>query len=193
MRADPMSFSSILSSTAVDTPKATVNRAPVHKQSRRKSKTPNGDALTAVTLTPSHNAVRKAPRKSPASIKEEPVTTDPVRDQPKPKVSKATQPSKAAHTTSNKDIKEALQALADITAMDSGDVDFPGWADAKEQFLRVSHKRQLNVEDVEASKNKVCIYNCTDSVHHTDCKLPAPPSRQHNQDIEADGSFCQEG
>lgn len=157
VRADPMSFSSILSSTAVDPPKPVVSRAPVHKQSRRKSKTPNGDASTAIALTPSHNSVRKAPRKSPALIKEEPVAADLVRDPPRARVSKSNLPPKLAPTTSTKDIKEALQALADITETGSSDVDFPGWANAKEEFRQVSHKRQLSVGNGEAAKNKVCI------------------------------------
>lgn len=157
MRADPMSFSSILSNTAVDPPKLTANRAPVHKQSRRKSKTPNGDVSTTVTLTPSHNSVRKAPRKSPSSIKEEPSTTKHVREYPKLRVSKATQPSKVARPASTKDVNEALLALADVHAMDSSDTKFAGWADSKEQFRQVSHKRQLTVEGIESKKNKVSV------------------------------------
>jgi len=158
VRADPMSFSSILSSTAVDPPKPAVSRAPVHKQSRRKSKTPNGDASTAIALTPSHNSARKTPRKSPALIKEEPIVADHVRDHPKARVSRSNLPPKAARTTSTKDVKEALQALADVTEMGSSDVEFPGWADAKEVFRQVSHKRQLSVGSGEATKNKVCVF-----------------------------------
>lgn len=152
-----MSFSSILSSTAIDPPKPAVSRAPAHKQPRRESKTPNGDASTTIALTSSHNSVRKAPRKSPALIKEEPVAADHVRDHPKARVSKSNLPPKVARTTSTKDVKEALQALADVAEMGPSDVEFAAWADAKEGFRQVSCKRQLSVGIGEASKNKVCV------------------------------------
>ena len=161
VRADPMSFSSILSNTAVDPPKLTGKAAVLQKQPRRSSKTPNGDtsSTTVVVALPS-GSVRRAARKTPPSIKEESAVVEHVREISKPKATKAISGSttRSAHATSSdkENSLEVQKALDEINLAEHSDLEAPGWDDAMELHRQISHKRQLIVEENEAVKHKVC-------------------------------------
>ncbi|MCJ1378780.1 putative DNA helicase ino80 [Xylographa soralifera] len=157
-----MSFSSILSSTTVDPPKFAVKPEPVMKHSRRSSKTPNGDAApvpvisSTVTVTPAITTTRKSLNKSPAPHQEDCHSRDGTKEPWKHKTPKNFVSTKVVPTTSDKENESVQQALAEINAMDLSDVEAPGWADERERYRQLSQKRQINVEEGEASKRKVC-------------------------------------
>ena len=139
--ADPMAFSSILSSNTVDPPKLTVKKAPPVKRFQRTSKTPNGD-------TPSSEpAFSKARREVTSSPKVEPGL--------KAVEAKHIPAHKKATKSSHKDNEKVQQALAEINAMELSDVGSSGWTEEKEKHKQQARKRLLDVEDAEASKRKV--------------------------------------
>ena len=143
--ADPMSFSSILSSTTVDPPKSTIKKAPPVKRFQRSSKTPNGDMPSSELHFSS-----KMRREATSSPKVDPGS--------KPAEARHTPAHKKASKSSHKDNEKIQQALADINAMELSDVESPGWAEAKEKHGQQARKRLLAVEDVEASKRKVRLF-----------------------------------
>ena len=171
VRADPMSFSSILSSNAVDPPKSTGKSVAPQKQLRRSSKTPNGDAsTTAVAVALPNGSIRRAARKTPPSIKEEPAVMEHVREITKSKATKAISGStRSAHATSSdkENSLEVQKALDEINMAEHSDVEAPGWDDAMELHRQVSQKRQLMVEESEAIKHKVRTLYL--AIYHTQC------------------------
>ena len=179
-RVDPMSFSSILSSTVVEHPKTVVKHEPVVKQARRSSKTPNGDAAAPLAAaTPSSTPGRKSSHKPSSALKDESVPEKRVKDTPKPRASKVVPSSKLAPTTSDKENEEIAKALEDINNMELSDLDTPAWNDAKERHRLMSQKRQRDVEDGETSKRKVCSIASTDCIGETTNGLSASSNRSY--------------
>ena len=140
--ADPMSFSSILSSNTVDPPKSAAKKVPPVKRFQRPSKTTNGDTPSSELTLP------KARREATSSPK--------VDLGPKPAEVKHTPVHKKAIKPSQRDNEKIQQALADINAMVLSDVESPGWTEAKEKHGGQARKRLLAVEDGEGGKRKVC-------------------------------------
>jgi DNA helicase INO80 len=150
-RADPMSFSSILSSTVADPPKTVAKQLAAQGRSRRLSKVTNGDAPSNTTvLTPSNTTARKSSRKSPASLTDDTVH-EPIRPPPKPRGSKL----KAKAVVTEKDAKSVAIALAEIESMEMSDLDAPSWAEPKKQFQQANLKRRLKLDEGEDVKRKV--------------------------------------
>ncbi|MCJ1318380.1 putative DNA helicase ino80 [Xylographa vitiligo] len=155
-----MSFSSILSSTIVDPPKSAVKPEPVMKQSRSSSKTPNGDAApvpvisSAAIVTPTMTTIRKSSNRSPAPHPDDSHSRERTKETWKHKTPKNFVSTKVVPTTSDKENESVQQALAEINAMDLSDIEAPGWADERERYRQLSQKRQVNVEEGEASKRK---------------------------------------
>ncbi|MCJ1476882.1 putative DNA helicase ino80 [Lambiella insularis] len=160
VRADPMAFSSILSSTTVDPPRSSATSEPPYKHKGQSLKTPNGDAsagvgMTASTVvTPTNTSPRKSLLKSPPPQDHEPLPRDQVKEHPKSKGSKNILSAKLVSTTSDKENESVQQALAEINAKELSDVDAPGWTNEKEKYRQVSQKRQLRVGENEASRRK---------------------------------------
>ena len=161
MRADPMSFSSILSSTIVDPPKSIVKLEPVLKHSRKSPKTPNGDAAPislvqpTATSTPTMPTTRKSPHKTQTPLHDENYSRDRTKESSKHKTPKSFPSTKVVPTTSDKENENVEQVLAEINAMDLSDIEAPGWMDERERYKQSSQKRQISVEEVETSKRKV--------------------------------------
>ena len=157
VRADPMSFSSILSSTVVEPPKTVVKQESTPKQNRRSSKTPNGDVTgSGVNAMPPTTSARKSSYKSSHVFKDESIQEKRVKDAVKPRHSKVIPSSKPVPTTSDKENEEITRALDEINSMQHSDIESPEWNDAKERHRILSQKRQLEVEDGETGKRKVC-------------------------------------
>ena len=170
LRVDPMSFSSILSSTTVDPPKTAIKPELAMKHLRRSSKTPNGDVApvpvvpTAAAVTPTMSTARKSSHKSPAPHQEDSHSRDRIREPWKHKTPKNFVPTKVVPITSDKENESVQQALAEINAMDLSDIETPDWATERERYRQLSQKRQITVGEGEASKRKVC---------HTQGLMPA--------------------
>lgn len=94
--------------------------------------------------------------KSPPLLRDEPPAKDHVKESLKQKGSKLVLPSKLVSTTSDKENESVQQALNEINAKELSDVEAPGWTDERDRFKQLGQKRQLRVEESEASKRKVC-------------------------------------
>lgn len=159
-RADPMSFSSILSSTAEPSkPAATpkVAPAPAAKQLRRASRASNGD-LEPPASTPVHN---HAPRKqvikpSPAKENHGAREHGHSREPAKTKAPKSAAAKKAV-TGSDKENERVTQMMAEIDAMEHSDLDGTGYDAARTKHDQLSLKRAKNIEEAEDSKRKVSL------------------------------------
>ena len=151
-RADPMSFSNILSSTTDVTPKATATMpTPPPKAVDSPVKILNGDTAPPSLTTPPVAPTRRLAKKSPA-IKDEPV----AKSTPKETKAKAPRTSSAKKTAAalEKEKQELKQAMARIDNMDHSDVDAPGWEDRKQQHEALMLKRKKTIEDNEGEKRK---------------------------------------
>ena len=155
--ADPMSFSSILSSNTVDPPKFTVKQTPPVKHLRKSSKTPNGDTTPSVsTLTPSIITVlHQSSNENTTPIKHDSTLQRPSADNVKISNLKSSSALKNSIKLAQKDNEKVQKALADIDAMELSDIESSEWLSAKQQHLQKSRKRLLVVEDGEAGKRKV--------------------------------------
>lgn len=156
-RADPMSFSNILSSTTVESAKPVIKSEPPMKIFRRTSKPLNGDAATASAASSPVTTARKPARKV-TPLKEEVVAKEVIKESSRAKAVLKPQPPKKTTATSDKENDRVKQALANIDAMEQSDLDRDPseWGAAKEQHAQTSRKRLLVVEDSEKSKRKVC-------------------------------------
>ena len=149
--SDPMAFSSILTALPADTPKPLSRPAPSSKQFRRTS-TVNGD-------TPSTSvATRKAHQKPHPSSSDYPgLTRRPVKVEADPAapVKVTSSKSKASTMTSDNENEKVRKEMAKIDAMEMSDIESPKWAKAKENHVRSSQKRYLEVENAENGRRKV--------------------------------------
>ena len=155
--ADPMSFSSILSSNTVDPPKSTVKQTPPVKHLRKSSKLPNGDSAPSASMsTPSTATAPQKPSDESRTIPKHDSSPQrqPAEDVKLPSL-KSSSALKALAKSSHKDNEKVQKALADIDAMELSDIESSEWLGAKQQHLQRSRKRWLMVEDGEASKRKV--------------------------------------
>lgn len=62
---------------------------------------------------------------------------------------------KAPLINSERDNERVRKEMAKIDAMELSDVESPKWAPAKENYVVLSHKRYLDVEEGENVKRKV--------------------------------------
>lgn len=146
-----MSFSNILSSNAPDVPSSTPAGLPPVKQFRRAPSTPNGDA------GPPSTAFRRSSQKSALAI-------DGHRELPKPSKAeishsipvKAHRPkARFVPSASDKENERIEKEIARIDAMELSDIDSPDWTPAKQDFVRQSNKRLIEVQQTEDNKRKV--------------------------------------
>ena len=153
-RADPMSFSNILSSTTDVTtkPSVAVPTSPPPKAVDPPGKKLNGDTAPSNVMTPSVPSTRRLAKKSPA-IKDEPI----AKATPKETKAKAPRTSSAKKTAAalENEKQEVKQAMARIESMDHSDIDAPGWEIGKQQHEALMVKRKKLVEDNEGEKRKV--------------------------------------
>ena len=167
-RADPMSFSNILSSNTVEPSKPAPPPVPTPKQSRRVPKATNGDLAPATVATPPVASTRKTASK-PTAIKDElnaeapkqvltpkAMPTSKATPTPKSRPTKA-QLAKKAASNADKENEKVLRAMAEIDAMELSGLDILRWTDAKQKYLEVGRKRHLAVEESEQHKRKVCL------------------------------------
>lgn len=149
--SDPMAFSSILTALPADTPKPLSRPAPSSKQFRRTS-TVNGDTPSTSVTT------RKAHQKPHPSSSDYPgLTRRPVKVEADPAapVKVTSSKSKASTMTSDKENEKVRKEMAKIDAMELSDIESSKWAKAKENHVRSSQKRYLEVENAENGRRKV--------------------------------------
>lgn len=149
--SNPMSFSNILSSNAPDVPSSTPAGLPPVKQFRRAPSTPNGDA------GPPSTAFRRSSHKSALAI-------DGHRELPKPSKAEISHPipvkahrpkARVVPSASDKENERIEKEIARIDAMELSDIDSPDWTPAKQDFVRQSNKRLIEVQQTEDNKRKV--------------------------------------
>ena len=150
--SNPMAFSSILSSTAVDVPKPVSRAAPSSKQFRRSSHTPNGDAPSTSAVT------RKSHQKAASSANDYPgLTRRLIKAEIDATSANNVSNVKATSASSEKEKEKVRKEIAKIEAMELSDIDSPTWATAKENHALSSRKRYVDVEENENIKRKVSI------------------------------------
>ena len=153
-RADPMAFSSILSSNTVDPPRSTAKIAsPIKLQPPVSEEIAPPSVALSVATTP-----RKVTNKV-VTVNDEPETKEQVKEMVKPKMPKAGLFTKKASVplTSEKESSAKVQkALAELDAMEHSDLDSLEWSGARGQHAAVGRKRLLLVQEVEAARRKVC-------------------------------------
>ncbi len=150
--SDPMSFSSILSSNAADPPKSTPRALPASKQFRKTSYTPNRDS------TPGSSVSRKPSQKPAPSASDYPglvkrsVKTEQHSPAPLKSHSNNHKPGLAMSDKENGRVKKEM---AKIDAMELSDLESSKWATEKQDYVQLSQKRYLDIENTENVKRKV--------------------------------------
>ena len=150
--ANPMSFSSILSSNVPDPPKSTSRSTPASKPLKSSSNTPNGDAK------PSRTGQRKAAPKRTASPKDHPPPTKNILKAEHdflPAKSSGSSKLKPSPMNSDKENEKVKKAIAKIDATPPSPIDLPEYEADKQKHVKSSQKRQRDVEDGENVKHKV--------------------------------------
>ena len=152
--ANPMSFSSILSSNVPDPQKSTPWSTPSSKPLKSSSNTPNRD------VKPSRTAPRKSAPKRPASPKTMIAPTKHVpkaepESLPPAKISSSSKHRSGA-LASDKENERIKKEMAKIDAMPLSPIDLPGYEADKQKHTTSSQKRKRDVEDREEVKRKVC-------------------------------------
>ena len=152
--ANPMSFSSILSSNVPDPPKSTPRSTPASKPPKSSSNLSNGD------VKPSRAAPRKSGLKRPASPKGRPAPTKPLHkaepERPPPAKSLSSSKLKPGLVTSDKENEKVKKEMAKIEAMPLSPIELPEYEADKQKHAKISQKRQRDVENGEEVKRKVC-------------------------------------
>ncbi|KAF6241740.1 hypothetical protein HO173_000452 [Letharia columbiana] len=150
--ANPMSFSSILSSNVPDPPKSTPRSTPALKPLKSSSHTPNGD------VKPSRTAPRKSGSKRTASpkgylaptkhiVKAEPELLPPAKSLGSSKL-------KPGSMTSDKENEKVKKEMAKIDATPLSPIELPEYEADKQKHAKSSQKRQRDVENGEEVKRK---------------------------------------
>ena len=151
--ANPMSFSSILSSNAPDPQKATPRSTPASKPLKSSSNTPNGE------VKPSRTAPRKSGTKRTASPKGYPAPTKHIfkteSDHLPPAKSTSISKLKPGPILPDKENEKVKRELARINAIPLSPIDIPGYEPDKQKHAKSSQKRQRDVDYAEGIKRKV--------------------------------------
>ena len=152
--ANPMSFSSILSSNVPDPQKSTPWSTPSSKPLKSSSNTPNRD------IKPSRTAPRKSAPKRPASPK---TVAAPTKHVPKaepellpPAKSLSSSKHRSGALTSDKENEKIKKEMAKIDAIPMSPIDLPEYEFDKQKHATCSQKRKRDVEDCEEVKRKAC-------------------------------------
>ncbi|KAL9601715.1 MAG: hypothetical protein Q9219_002326 [cf. Caloplaca sp. 3 TL-2023] len=147
---NPMSFSNILSSNAVDPPHPTPHALPPTKQFRKTPSIPNGEP------GPASGTFRRASHKSIPAINESSEPRRPSKsDAGHPNLAKTSKAkARSAPSMSDKENDRIQRELARIDAMDLSDIDSHEWITVKQDFLRLSQKRLLAAEEMEVNRRK---------------------------------------
>ena len=151
--ANPMSFSSILSSNTPDTQKSTPRPTPTSKPSKSSSTTLNGD------VKPSRTAPRKSGSKRNTSPKSFPAPTKHIfkaeSEFPPPTKSAGSNKLKPSSVTSDKENEKIKREMAKIDAIPLSPIDLPRYEADRQKHTKSSQKRQRDVEYNEEVKRKV--------------------------------------
>ena len=152
--ANPMSFSSILSSNVPDPPKSVRRSTPASKPLKSSSNAPNGE------VKPSRAAPRKSGPKRTASPKGYLAPTKhSVKAEPEiPPPTKSLGSSKLKHRpmTLGKENEKVKKEMAKIDATPPSPIELPEWEADKQKHAKSSQKRQRDVENGEEIRRKVC-------------------------------------
>lgn len=151
-RADPMSFSNILSNTTVDPPKPATESTPSAKASRPPDKPVNGDATPSATIGTLSTSIRRLAKKSP-TVKDSPAAKETPKEASKTKAARSSNAKRLA--AAEKENQKIVQAMAEIDVMEHSDVDGPGWEVPKRHHAQLMVKRLSEVEHNEGDKRKV--------------------------------------
>ena len=151
--ANPMSFSSILSSNVPEPPKATPRSTPASKPPKVSSSATNGD------VKPSRTVPRKSAPKRTASPKDYPGPTKHIlktdAELPPPPKSSGSSKLKPSPMTSDKENERVKKEMAKIDAMPLSPIELPEYEGEKKKHAKSSQKRQRDVETSEEAKRKV--------------------------------------
>ena len=151
-RADPMSFSNILSGEAPEPPPKPSPRAmPSSKAFKNSASVTNGDAKAASASSRKPVTKTATPKASPAVGRG---STKNEADGPAHAKSSSISKRKVL-AQSDKENSKVKAEMAKIDALDLSDIDSPIYEDAKENFLQFSRKRQTAIEASENVKRKV--------------------------------------
>ena len=152
--ANPMSFSSILSSNVPDPPKTTPRSTLASKPLKSFSNTPNGD------VKPSRTAPKKSVPKRTVSPKGHLAPTKHILKAEPENVSSAkslgSSKLKSSQMTSDKENEKIKKEMAKIDATPLSPIDLPEYEAEKQKHAKYSQKRQRDVENGEEVKRKVC-------------------------------------
>ena len=152
--ANPMSFSSILSSNVPDPPKSSPRPTPASKPLKSSSNTANGD------VKPSRTAPRKSAAKRTSSPKGHLIPTKHVPKTepqlPPPAKSLGSSKLKSGPMTSDKENEKVKKEMVKIEAMPLSPIELPEYEAEKQKHAKSSQKRQRDVENAEEIKRKVC-------------------------------------
>ena len=155
--ANPMSFSSILSSNVPDPPdppKSTPRPTPASKPLKSSSNTANGD------VKPSRTAPRKSAAKRTGSPKGHLVPTKHVPKAepqlPPPAKSLGSSKLKPSPMTSDKENEKVKKEMVKIDATPLSPIELPEYETEKQKHAKSSQKRQRDVENAEEVRRKVC-------------------------------------
>ncbi|KAM0804706.1 SNF2 family ATP-dependent chromatin-remodeling factor snf21 [Usnea florida] len=150
--ANPMSFSSILSSNVPEPPKATPRSTPASKLPKVSSSATNGD------VKPSRTAPRKSAPKRTASPKDYPGPTKHIlktdAELLPPAKSSGSSKLKPSPMTSDKENERVKKEMAKIDAMPLSPIELPEYEAEKKKHAKSSQKRQRDVETNEEAKRK---------------------------------------
>ena len=155
--ADPMAFSSILSSNTSEPSRVAAKHNLSSKQHHKAAKISNGDVPSP---SPEPNTVvtlRKPPHKASSSPKPNHVFKERPKEDNKGSVAIDRLTADLSTSTSEKENEKVRKAMADIDAMEVSDVDCPGWEKAKEQYRQAGRKRMAAAEENEAGRRKVSL------------------------------------
>lgn len=152
--ANPMAFSSILSSNVSDPQKSTPWSTPSSKPLKSSSNTPNRD------VKPSRTAPRKSGPKRTVSPKTHLAPTKhALKAEPElPSLAKSSGSSKLkpGSLTSDKENEKVKKEMAKIDAIPPSPIDLPEYETDKQKHDKSSLKRQRDVENSEEVKRKAC-------------------------------------
>jgi len=149
-KADPMSFSNILSNDVPEPPKSTPRAVPSSKPSKNVPSTVDRNAKSS--LTPA----RKQASKSTAYSKEAVSKTSIKTEVERPALVQTPSNKRKNLATFEKQNERVQKEMDKIDAMEKGDIESAQYEDVEQFHTQTSQKRQRDIETADDIKRKVC-------------------------------------
>ena len=150
-RADPMSFSNILSGDTPEPPKPAPRPVSTSKSSKSNTDIVNGE--TKITSAPSRKSAGKNSTPKTASAHQKSLSK--VASDPPSRVKHTSSQRRKAAVNIERDNEKIKAEMAKIEAMEMSDIESPAYDEAKENFTHLKRKREAEVEKTEIAKRKV--------------------------------------